>query len=244
MKNHLHFFIFIVGLLCLVEFALAQSVQAPNGTQIQFVKAKGTGCMNGQVSVSISPDGQEFSVLMDNYIAETTTNLNLDYKSCILEVGIAAPVGWSYSLVSADYRGFAHAEAGTQVSHQVLYSFDGSKPINEKPGFADAPGRYSFKQQVFSGPFTDGYFIRNQIDSRTSLWSPCSMGAAQPLIIQTYLMARSLKRSGLAQITLDSVDGVIAQQFKWSWKQCSGQGRLPAPQPPPPVRRPPRFGGR
>lgn len=214
--------------------------QAPAGVQIQYVNAKGKGCQNGQIGVTIAPDGRSFSVLMDNYLAEASVKANLDLKNCAIEVGILAPAGWSYSLLTADYRGFVSAEAGTQVSHQVLYSFDGSRPINENPGFQDSIGRYSFKQQVFNGPIDDTYYIRNQIDSRTALWSPCSIGIARPLVIQTYLMARSMVKGKVAQISLDSVDGAIEQQFQWTWKRCGAV----APVPVPPGHRPPRYGGR
>lgn len=221
--------------------------QAPAGTRIEFVTTRGRGCQNGEVAVSIAPDGRSFSVLMDNYKAEATASMTLEKRSCILEIGISAPRGWSYSLLSADYRGYVQAEAGTQVSHQVLYSFDGSRPRNENPGFENSQGRYSFKQQVFNGPRVEEYFIRNEIDPRVSLWSPCSPGTAQPLVIETFLIARAYSRGALAEISLDTVDGAIEQQFTWNWRQCSiGGGRTPPSDPRIPPGggsggRPPRF---
>lgn len=239
-----HLSLFTVLFFQLVS--LVAEAQVPQGVQVQYVRTKGRGCAQNQVSVSIAPDGRSFSVLMDNYLAQTSPRMNLEMKNCALEVGIVAPAGWSYTLESADYRGFVQADAGTQVSHQVLYSFDGSRPPNERPGFEDSTGKYSFKQQIFNGPMLDNYFIRNQIDPRTSLWSPCSNGRGHPLIIETFLIARAMNRGGIAQITLDTVDGAIEQQFAWTWRQCHYTSPAPSPQPnptPPPGRggRPPRY---
>jgi hypothetical protein len=82
--------------------AVTSFAQLPSGVHVQYVTPKGRGCAGAQVSVSIAPDGKSFSLLMDNYTAETTARLNLDLKSCVLEIGILAPAGYSFSLLSAD----------------------------------------------------------------------------------------------------------------------------------------------
>jgi hypothetical protein len=238
--------VMLVQLLCLAALA-----QVPSGVRIQSIKVSGRGCDNQTAQAMIDPDGNSFSVLMDDYKAEATTARTVDLKNCKIELSIAAPAGWSFAIKTADYRGFAQVDAGTQVTHQALYSFDGSsRPPNEHPGFEDSAGRYSFKQQVFNGPFVDNYFIRNQSEPNKTLWSPCNSGGNQPLFIETFLMARTLGRGGSAQITLDTVDGAIQQQFTWQWRQCSMGGGNGGGRPDPgngrgnPPGRPPRYGGR
>jgi hypothetical protein len=220
--------LFLFGALAPIFSSLQASAQTPSGVQIQYVRTQGSGCQNGTARAMLTPDGRAFSVFMDNYIAETTNSLSLDYKTCNMEIGIAIPAGYSFSLLTADYRGFVNAEAGTQVSHQVLYTFDGSRPPNERPGFGNSAGRYSFEQKIFQGPINQDYFIRNVIDPRASLWSPCSTGGQQPLMIQTFLIARAMSRGGQSQISLDSVDGALEQQFSWTWRQCNPSGGTPA----------------
>jgi hypothetical protein len=221
------------------------------GVQVRSIQAVGNGCPQGSFSAMISPDGTTFSLLLDQYIAESTRQMTLDRKACQLRAEFSVPSGWQFSVVSADYRGFANVEGGAIATHQAIYSFDGGKPPNERPGFQDG-SNYSFKAQNFNGPFQDNYFIHNEIDPRIAPWSPCLSNSAQTLFISTFLTARALnwRSPAFAQITLDSIDGQVqSQKFRFSWRRCSLNTR-PTPPPPgqgqpgrPPVNpgRPPRF---
>lgn len=241
----------LLPILMLLSSFQSASAQVPAGVHIQQIQAMGNGCPAGSYSAMIAPDGQSFSLLLDQYIAESTRQMTLDRKTCQLRVDFAVPPGWQYAIISADYRGFASVEGGALATHQALYSFDGSKPPNERPGFQDGSS-YSFKIQNFNGPFQDNYFVRNQIDPRIAPWSPCG-AQIQSLFVSTFLTARALnwRSPASAQITLDTIDGQVqSQKFGLSWRQCGGGGRpqpLPPGNQPPPTRpptnpgRPPRF---
>jgi hypothetical protein len=237
----------------LLYFALSTPLHAevPQGVRVQSVQAIGRGCPLNTYSAVISPDGQAFSLLLDQYIAESTRQMTLDRKDCQIRVDFAVPVGWQFTVVSADYRGFANVQGGAIATHQALYSFDGSKPANERPGYQNGRG-YSFKNQNFVGPFQDNYYIHDSLDPRMAPWSPCGNSGQHTLFITTYLTARALdlRNPASAQITLDSVDGQVqSQQFGFAWRRCSnnpppqppGGGRPPPPFPPPGGGRPPRF---
>ena len=238
-------------LMLLISSPSAQA-QLPPGIQVRNVQAVGSGCPQNSYSATISPDGSSFSLLLDQYMAESTRQMTLDRKNCQLRVDFAVPAGWQFSVLSADYRGFASVEGGSVATHQAIYSFDGSRPPNERPGFQDG-SNYSFKAQNFYGPFQDNYFIRNEIDPRLAPWSPCLGTNSQSMFVATFLTARSLnpRSPSSAMITLDTIDGQIqSQNFRLSWRTCSlGGGRPPQPPPggaPPPSRpgnsgRPPRF---
>ena len=234
----------------LIGFVSSTQAQTPEGVQIIDARMQGSGCQNDTARAVMSPDGKAFSVFMDNYSAAADPGFTLDRKACTVNLSVVSPPGWSFTIASADYRGFINAEAGTQVSHQVLYAFDGSTPPNERPGFGNSPGKYSFLQKIFHGPMTQDYFVRNVIDARAQLWSPCSGRIPSNLLIQTFLTAKINAPGREAQITLDSVDGVLAQQFSFTWKKClvpNDPDRNPLPGPPPGRgggRRPPRFPSR
>jgi hypothetical protein len=241
--------VFLFGLLT------PSKAEIPQGVRVQNIQAMGRGCPSGSFSATVSPDGQTFSILLDQYVAESTRQMTLDRKECQLRVDFAVPTGWQFAVITADYRGFANVEGGALAMHQALYSFDGSKPVNERPGYQNGKG-YSFKVQNFQGPFQDNYYIHNEIDPRIAPWSACGAGATQPLFVTTYLTARALdwRSPASAQITLDSIDGQVqSQQFSFTWRRCAfnppppGGGNQPPPPPgrgvPPPGGggRPPRF---
>ncbi|WP_415062585.1 DUF4360 domain-containing protein [Bdellovibrio sp.] len=243
-------FAHLLGLLLFMTSQLSEA-QTPPGVRIQNIQAVGSGCPVGSYSATISPEGQTFSLLLDNFIAESTMQNPIARLMCELKVSFWVPRGWTFALLAADYRGFAYAERGSVVSHQALYSFDGSKPRNEKPGYENG-GTYSFRKQDFNGPYNDNYYIHHDIDPRVAAWAPCSSNESQTLFLTTFLMARNLNTSSLitSQITLDSIDGQVqSQKYKLVWKTCSASGgvRPPAPDPgnprpaPPNPGRPPRY---
>lgn len=240
--------------LLLLNLSQQAIAQTPPGVRIQSLQAVGSGCPAGSYGGSISPDGQTFSLLLDNFAASSTMQNPIVRLNCELKVNFFVPRGWTFAIVSADYRGFAYADPGTVAVHQALYSFDGSKPRNERPGYQNG-GSYSFRVQEFRGPYNDNYYIRHDLDPRVAPWAPCNDLEAQTLFITTYLMARNMNLSSLveAQITLDSIDGQVqSQKYKMAWKQCtpsSGGSRPPGrepgnPRPSPQPGRPPRFPGR
>jgi hypothetical protein len=241
----------VISFSLFLLFSLSVRAQVPSGVQIANIQAIGTGCPQGSFSANISPDGKAFTLLLDNYMAESTFQNTISRLMCEVRVSIQVPRGWSYSVISADYRGYAYAELGTVVTHQGLYSFDGSRPRNERPGYGDG-GTYSFRAQEFRGPYNSNYYIRHTLDPRTAPWSPCRSEDLQTLHITTFLMARNLNTSSQlqSQITLDSIDGSLqAQNYQLQWRQCRPTGSDPNPNPPgdrqprpgPGDGRPPRF---
>lgn len=237
----IYFFFFIIS-----QQAFSES---PGRVTITQVQARGSGCPAGSVSGNISPDGSAFTLLMDNYQAISNGNLQIDRKMCDVRVDLAVEPGWSYAIISADYRGFVSVSPGSVATHQAIYSFDGSKPINERPGFENGKG-HAFRAQEFRGPIMQNYTIHTDLPVGLAPWSPCVQSPQATLYITTYLMARTLTNlaQSEANITLDSLDGAIqSQSYQLVWRRCvgnpqPGQPNLPPPRPrPDPGPRPPRF---
>ncbi|MGZ3770020.1 MAG: DUF4360 domain-containing protein [Bdellovibrio sp.] len=233
-------------IICLLFFAVTSQShsQTPPGVRVQGIEAIGSGCPQGSYSATISPDGQSFSILLDNFTAASTMQNPISRLSCELKINFLVPRGWTFSVFSADYRGYAYADPGTVAVHQALYSFDGSQPKNENPGFRNGK-TYSFRTQEFHGPYNDNYFIRYDLDQNLAPWAPCNDEDIQTLYVTTFLMSRNMNVNSqrTAQITLDSIDGQVqSQSYRLGWRSCTptrpGNGRSETPG------RPSRYSGR
>ncbi|MGZ3773594.1 MAG: DUF4360 domain-containing protein [Pseudobdellovibrionaceae bacterium] len=226
MRSYSYLFFYLI-----FSFSQISTAQTPPGVRVQNIQAVGSGCPNGSYSATISPDGQAFSVLLDNFVASSTMQNPISRLSCQLKINFEVPRGWTFAVFSADYRGYAYAEPGTMAVHQALYSFDGSQPRNERPGYQNG-GTYSFRSQEFHGPYNDNYFIHYDLDHRLAPWAPCNNDETQTLFVTTFLMSRNLNLSSSlnAQITLDSIDGKLqSQNYQLGWRTCTPSTTRPAP---------------
>jgi hypothetical protein len=223
-------------LALIVQLQTAHAQQAPSGIQIIGVDAMGNGCRPNSVSSNISPDSKDLSLFFDDFISNSgaaSSNLaSADKKMCIVNVQLALPDGWSMGLLTADYRGFAALDRGTQGQHEVLYSFN--------KDFAGS----SFSSSVMRGPMSENYFIRNSMRADQVNWSQCGLRQIT-LTVRIGLVTQILNGAPgrpSAQITLDSVDTSTRQSFAVGWRRCSSGGGVgPSPQPPPGGNRPGPF---
>jgi hypothetical protein len=199
--------------------------ETPQGVFIQNIQAVGSGCLPDSYAASISPDGQSFSLLLDHYEAAISLQTPVAQQTCQFIFNFHVPLGWTFSLITADYRGFAYAELGTLLSQQALYSFEGSRRPEQRREHKTEE-RHSFRPFEIKGPYNDNYTLHQELDSRAAPWSPCNASESQTLTMTTSLSARSLRgNSNLqAQISLDSLDGnIMAQNFKFGWKRCGSK---------------------
>lgn len=213
----------------LILFSISARAENPHNVTVKNISAFGSGCPAGSVSGIVSPDGESFSILMDSYVVESNGNRQLDRKNCEITVELNVPQGWSYQVISADYRGFVSVERGSIATHQVQYAFEGGRAINEK-----RHARHSFNINEFKGPISENYYIRNELHRKLAPASPCNNSDIQTLFISTNLTARTVKdlANSFAQITLDTVDGSVqTQNYKLAWRRCApgrkGNGEHP-----------------
>lgn len=140
----------------------------------------GNGCPDGSASVTVSPDGQELTLLFDKFIAEGN-NAKESRKSCNLSIPIKVPQGFQISLYDADYRGYV--SPFTQARLRAEYFFAGQRG----PVF----------QRTFNGE-TD-YNVRDRLATVANVWSAC--GKSENMRVNAAMSARG---RGIA--TVDSFD--------------------------------------
>lgn len=140
----------------------------------------GSGCPNLSASVSVSPDGQELTILFDKFAAQGNIAAERR-KSCNLSIPIKIPQGYQISLYDADYRGYV--SPGTTGNLRAEYFFAGTRG------------------PVFSRTFRGetNYNVRDKLATVADVWSSC--GKSVNMRVNAAMAA-----SGSGTATVDSFD--------------------------------------
>ncbi len=227
MKN----LVYIVIILASLK-GWSQEGPNPNEVYVKNVTMGGSGCPASTARSVLSSDGKTLSILFDNYISEIDTAVSsLDHKSCLVTLDMNVPNGWTFSIASADYRGFAEVDPGTMAVQAVIYTFgqllESDIPKNPGLGVISAFRKKiaAFSGRVIHGPFSGDYAFTKLRTVGEVPWSPCDTKMNRDLRINTTLITRAMgrqpKNSRRAMITLDTIDATFAQQFGLSWKKCN-----------------------
>ena len=175
-------------------------------TYIEAITYGGSGCNQGSVSSSVSEDLTTFTLIFDQFIAETgaSKSIRASRKNCQINIDLRYPQGWSYSIVSVDYRGFVSLPKGTTAEHSAIYYFSGET--------AQTKSSTNFK-----GPYESDYLVSQKVATSSLVWSPCGQ------VIQGNVNAAisiSGDRTKDALMTVDSVDGKVEQIYGVQWRKC------------------------
>jgi hypothetical protein len=94
---------------------------------IRGVTYGGTGCPQGSMSSQISSDRTIVTLIFDSYVASVGPGVAAteSRKNCQLNVDIKYPGGFQYSILSADYRGYAALQKGVSGTLKSTYYFSG-----------------------------------------------------------------------------------------------------------------------
>jgi Domain of unknown function (DUF4360) len=170
----------LLVLATLVAAAPISPAFASDKVEILGANYGGSGCPAQSASVSVSPDGQELSILFDKFSA-LGSDPSQSRKSCNLSIPIKVPQGFQISLYDADYRGYvAPATSGTL---RAEYFFAG----NRGPVF----------QRTFNGE--NNYNVRDSLATVADVWSAC--GDSTNMRVNASMAAR-----GKGAATVDSFD--------------------------------------
>ena len=169
--------------LFLATTTLISSFQAPvTNSKVQILGASygGNGCPNQSASVSVSPDGQELSILFDKFIAQGNVAAERR-KSCNLSIPIKVPQGYQISLYDADYRGYVAPR--TTASLRAEYFFAGNRgPVFSRTIRGEA-----------------NYNVRDSLQTVADVWSRCGDNI-------NMRVNAAMTASGSGMATVDSFD--------------------------------------
>lgn len=184
--------------------AAAEVNQGIPDIQISGVIYGGNGCPQGTASVILSDDKTKFTILFDEYIAETEgTDWNVR-KSCNLAVSLSIPAGYSVALLWIDYRGYALIPARGRGVLRAEYFFAG--------------GRGPLYTRNFPRGFDDNYLFTDVVRGR--IWSPCG----EDVIARANTSIQAQKASRYSEydatVMVDSVDLRAGIEFHIDWRYC------------------------
>jgi Domain of unknown function (DUF4360) len=172
----------IKALLVLATLITAPIAPALANSRVEIMQPGygGNGCPAGSASATVSPDGQELTVLFDKFIA-LGNNASQSRKSCNMTIPIKVPQGFQISLYDADYRGYV--APGTRGTLRAEYFFAGSRG----PVFS----------RTFNGE--SNYTARDSLATIANVWSRC--GASVNMRVNASMVAK-----GAGMATVDSFD--------------------------------------
>jgi hypothetical protein len=115
------------GSVCLLSLDFMKTTTYTIQVTIRGVSYGGTGCPQGTVSSQISSDRTIMTLIFDSYIASIGPGISVteQRKNCQLNVDIAYPGGFQYSILSADYRGYSSIQKGVSGTLKSTYYFSG-----------------------------------------------------------------------------------------------------------------------
>jgi hypothetical protein len=171
----------LLGTATLIATSMAPAF-ANIDRKVEILDAKygGNGCPVDSASVTVSPDGQELSILFDKFIAEGN-NPSQSRKSCNLSIPIKVPQGVQISLYDADYRGYV--APSTSANLRAEYFFAGARG----PVFT----------RKFNGE--TNYNVRDRLATVANVWSAC--GKSVNMRVNAAMSAQ-----GRGMATVDSFD--------------------------------------
>ncbi|MDE1461975.1 DUF4360 domain-containing protein [Spartinivicinus poritis] len=209
-----------VGLICSAFLVAGQSAQAtdfeyvtpPEGqVKVKGIIYGGSGCPQNSIATSVAKSGLNFGISFDNYVAGIGDGFarHDKRKNCELRVELAVPSGYSYSIVDANYRGYADLDSGINGTFVSRYHFQGE--------LSEATLNRSVR-----GPINRDFTVSDSLDVESFVWSDC--GATAPVVLTTQLNLKKTHTAGSnaeGVVGLDSVEGKLTHRYGLKWKRCN-----------------------
>jgi hypothetical protein len=208
MQEWMFLLILVAAILCGAD-TFAQEIQMLNPSSV------GTGCPQGSVSFSVSPDNTAISALFSSYSISIggSSHQAQSRLNCTLTLPLQLPAGLQVAIVGLDYRGFL---ALPKEGKMVFKTKDGYR-INGNKYEDTADGDHEFK-----GVFNDNFIISRR--KREVKWSNC--GGRIDLTLQTQVIVETNSRNEEALFALDSADLSAGFHYRLLTNKCrSGNER-------------------
>lgn len=164
----------------------------------------GSGCPQGSVSATLSPDNKQLSLLFDEYVVESMGNKRIAHKTCNIAIPFHVPNGYSLSIIQVDYRGYNGLPSGANSRLTAEYFFAGvGGPKLSK---------------VFRGSADSDYYQSHKLAASAVIWSPCGKDVNLRINSSMRVITNSLGEQAIA--TVDSIDLTSGMIYHFAFRQC------------------------
>lgn len=178
------------------------------------------------------PPLHSFTLIFDNYVASIGPGVAVteNRKNCQINLDLAYPSGFQYSIFNTVYRGYVGIDAGVTARQQSTFYFSGGKSLSLPLLYTSTtpssspkltPSTESAQSSTgtnFTGPKSGDYSVTDSLALTSVVWSPC--GASTALNINSQVRLTSTNAQATGQITDDSIDGKITFVVGVQWQQC------------------------
>jgi hypothetical protein len=173
---------------------------------IEVVKVNGSGCRPGTATVAVSADNTAFTVTYSGYLVETGADAKKKdlLKNCKLKLKVGVPKGFTYTISSIDYRGYARLEPGATGRMSADYNFQGA----DQTVAVNHP---------FAAPVDDDWQVT---DNATTGFEPCGKQRALNIDTEIEVGAGTSDPEITSLLSMDSTDGSVHTTYNLAWKTC------------------------
>jgi len=188
------------------EKGLLKAGVDPTRIYVESMSFGGSGCPRGSVATALAVDRQSFTLSFDTYFANSGPGVQITQtrKNCQLNINLHIPQGFSYSIATFDYRGFAQLPAGVRAEQKSTYYFEGE--VTQASGISS-----------ITGPDERDYLSRDILAAVA--WMPSCNRVVVPLNINTQIrLVGDLSKA--AMMTTDSIDAKVTQVLGFKWQNC------------------------
>ena len=189
---------------------LSESVFKEGQLLIEDISATGTGCLDADnIAYDISTDGQAFTIIYDEFYAETfgegNNSLEVAESNCDVSIKMKSPKGWAYAVMSIQQSVYLSQDNNTTSTHSTSYKF------------ASDDGEVKLANYVIEDEYDDQFIREDKIRLANLQWSGCN--GEETLVVKTSLKVES-QNASTGYINVDSLDGEIRENYQLVWKKC------------------------
>ena len=189
----------------------AAALEVPPGpVSIRRVSSNGTGCPIGTLAANVSDDRGALTLTFSELVAETGPGVPLwaGRKNCVVNLVLAVPAGWQYTLGPANLRAYLDLDQGVRSTFSTTAFFEGA-------------GTTRAFQSIKNGPSAGDLVVSDPTAFAGLGWSPCGVERALSLNTAVRIAKTSFNNpSARGLFTNDSIDGEVTQVLGLQWRRC------------------------